>query len=105
LAPLSTWRLKPPPGKQPSFLRLPLSAAPRTKAKSLCTSLLCQQSIVHTSATEYQIRQQKPKSMDIIPPSTPIEFTVNKDKLKFTANGKKYEFLIVGTTALGANSQ
>jgi hypothetical protein len=77
----------------------------KNKGKKQSTSLLCQQYVVHTSTTEYQVRQQKPKSMDIIPPNTPIEFSVNKDKMKFTAAGKKYEFLIVGTTALGANSQ
>jgi hypothetical protein len=77
----------------------------KNKGKKQSTSLLCQQYVVHTTTTEYQVRQQKPKSMDIIPPNTPIEFSINKDKMKFTAAGKKYEFLIVSTSALGANSQ
>jgi hypothetical protein len=68
--------------------------------KKETTSILCQQYTVRTSTTEYQIRQQKPGNMDIIPPNTPIEFTLNKDKMKFKANGKKYEFLIVGTSAI-----
>jgi hypothetical protein len=67
------------------------------------TNILCQQYTVHTADTEYQIRQQKPGDMAIIPPNTPIDFTLDKDKMKFKANGKKYEFLVVGTSALPPN--
>jgi hypothetical protein len=70
------------------------------KSKKSSTDILCQQYTVHTDTTEYQIRQQKPGDMDIIHPNTPIEYTLNKNKMKFKANGKKYEFLIVGTSAL-----
>ena len=38
--------------------------------------------------------------MNIFPPNTPIDFTLDKDKMKFKANGKKYEFLVVGTSAI-----
>ncbi|HUN62621.1 MAG TPA: hypothetical protein VMU53_11560 [Candidatus Sulfotelmatobacter sp.] len=72
------------------------------KSKKSSTDVLCQQYTVHTDTTEYQIRQQKPGNMEIIPPNTPIEYTLNKNKMKFKANGKKYEFLIVGTSALPA---
>lgn len=68
------------------------------------TDLLCQQYTVRTTTTEYQIRQPKPGDKTIIPANTPIEFTLNKDKMKFKANGKKYEFLIVGTSAVPAPS-
>lgn len=74
----------------------------KTKGKKSSTPVLCQQYAVHTDTTEYQIRQQKASSEAIIPANTPIEFTINKDKMKFTANGKKYEFLIVGTSTLPA---
>jgi hypothetical protein len=77
----------------------------KNKDKKQSTSLLCQQYTVRTSAVEYQIRQQKPEKMDIIQPNNPIDFTLNKDKMKFKANGKKYEFLIVGTSAIAANTQ
>lgn len=70
------------------------------KSKKSSTDVLCQQYTVHTDTTEYQIRQQKPGDMNIIPPNTPIEYTIDKNKMKFKANGKKYEFLIVGTSAL-----
>jgi hypothetical protein len=31
--------------------------------------------------------------------NTSIEFTLDKDKMKFKANGKKYEYLVVSETA------
>ncbi|HTZ49525.1 MAG TPA: hypothetical protein VMH20_18180 [Verrucomicrobiae bacterium] len=70
------------------------------KSKKSSTDVLCQQYNVRTDTIEYQIRQQKPGDMDIIPPNTPIEYTINKNKMKFKANGKKYEFLIVGSLAV-----
>lgn len=66
------------------------------------TEVLCQQYTVRTATTEYKIRQEKPGDKAIIPANTPIEFTLDKDKMKFKANGKKYEFLVVGTSATGA---
>jgi hypothetical protein len=75
------------------------------KGKTSSTDVVCQQYVVHTSTTEYQIRQPKPKDEAIIPASTPIQFTIDKDKMKFKVNGKGYEFLIVGTSALGAASK
>jgi len=62
--------------------------------------VLCHQYIVRTSSTEYQIRQPKPSEEAILPPNTSIQFTVDKQKMKFKANGKKYEYLVVGMTAL-----
>ncbi len=73
--------------------------------KKQSTSLLCQQYTVRTSTTEYQVRQEKPSEKDILPPNTPIEFMLSKDKMKFKVNGKKYEFLVVGTSALGAQTR
>jgi hypothetical protein len=73
----------------------------KQQGKKQSTSLLCQQYTVHTATTEYQIRQEKPSDKEILPADTPIEFTLSKDKMKFKVNGKKYEFLIVGTSSLG----
>ena len=64
------------------------------------TAVLCQQYVVHTSTTEYEIRQPKPSSQAIIPANSEIQFTINKDKMKFKLSGKSYEFLIVGTSAV-----
>jgi hypothetical protein len=72
----------------------------KKQGKKESTNILCQQYTVRTTNTEYQIRQQKPGSMNLLQPNTPIEFTLDKDKMKFKANGKKYEFLVVGTSAI-----
>jgi len=66
------------------------------------SALVCQQYLVRTATNEYQIRQPKPSEQAILPANTPIEFTLDKDKMKFKLNGKKYEFLIVGTSAIQA---
>jgi hypothetical protein len=76
----------------------------KNKGKKSSTPVMCQQYVIHTGTTEYQVRQQKASSEAIIPANTAIEFTINKDKMKFTANGKKYEFLIVGTSAIPAQT-
>jgi hypothetical protein len=72
----------------------------KKEGKNKSTSLICQQYVVRTSATEYHIRQPKPSAQAILPANTPIQFTLDKDKMKFKLNGKKYEFLVVGTSAL-----
>jgi hypothetical protein len=90
----------PTPGKIISETSVACGTKQQNKKQS--TSLLCQQYTIHTSTTEYMIRQQKPSEKDILPANTPIEFTLSKDKMKFKVNGKKYEFLVVGTSALGA---
>jgi hypothetical protein len=38
----------------------------------------------------------------LIPINTPIEFTLDKDKIKFRANGKSYEYLVVSEAAAEA---
>jgi len=64
------------------------------------TSLLCHQYTVRTSTTEYQIRQPKPAEQSIFSPNTPIQFTIDKDKMKFKLNGDNYKYLIVGVSAI-----
>jgi hypothetical protein len=77
----------------------------KNKGKKSSTDIVCQQYVVHTSTTEYQIRQPKPKDQAIIPANTSIQFKIDKDKMKFKANGQDYEFLIVGTSALSPQSK
>lgn len=77
----------------------------KKQGKKESTALLCQQYTVRTATTEYQIRQQKPSDKTILPANTPIEFTLDKDKMKFKVNGKKYEYLVVGTSAIGAQTK
>jgi len=63
------------------------------------TELLCQEYVVRTATTDYHIRQLKPSEKALIPINTPIEFTLDKDKIKFKANGKSYEYLVVSEAA------
>lgn len=66
------------------------------------TELLCQEYVVRTTSTDYHIRQMKPVERALIPIDTPIEFTLDKDKIKFRANGKSYEYLVVSEAAAEA---
>jgi len=77
----------------------------KNQGKKQSTDLLCQQYTVRTDTTEYQIRQPKPSAKAILPANTPIEFTLDKDKMKFKVDGKGYEYLVVGTSALGAQAK
>ena len=75
----------------------------KNNGKKSSTAIVCQQYLVRTATTEYEVRQPKPSEQAIIPANSPIEFTLDKDKMKFKLNGKKYEFLIVGTSAITAH--
>jgi len=79
-----------------------VSCGTKKQGKKDSTDILCQQYNVQAGSTEYQVRQPKPSNSSIIPANTPIEFTINKNKMTFKANGKKYEYLIVGTSAITA---
>jgi len=70
------------------------------KSGKKSTSLLCHQYTIRTTTTEYQIRQPKPSEQAIFPPNTPIQFTIDKDKMKFKVGGDNYKFLIVGVSAI-----
>lgn len=76
--------------------------AQQTKNKKQTTALLCQEYVVRTETTEYHIRQEKPADKALIPVNTSIEFTLDKDKMKFHANGKKFEYLVVSEAAVAA---
>ena len=79
-----------------------VECASKKKGKT-STSLLCHQYVVHTATSEYQFRQQKPAEEHVFPANTPIQFTLDKNKAKFKVDGKKYEYLVVGTSALPAS--
>jgi hypothetical protein len=72
------------------------------KNKKSSTDLMCQEYVVRTQTTEYHVRQQKPEDKALIPVNTPVEFTLDKDKIKFKASGKKYEYLVVSEAAVTA---
>jgi hypothetical protein len=74
------------------------------KNKKQTTDVLCQEYVVRSETTEYHVRQEKPADKALIPVNTSIEFTLDKDKMKFKANGKKYEYVIVSETAAPAST-
>ncbi|MGC1416306.1 MAG: hypothetical protein WA817_13535 [Candidatus Acidiferrum sp.] len=76
--------------------------AQQMKNKKQTTELLCQEYVVRSETTEYHIRQEKPADKALIPVNTSVEFTLDKDKMKFHANGKKYEYLVVSEAAVPA---
>jgi len=79
-----------------------VSCGSQIKNKKETTELLCQEYVVRTDTTEYHIRQEKHAGQELIPVNTNIEFTLDKDKMKFRANGKKYEYLVVSEAAVAA---
>ena len=69
------------------------------KNKQTSVEVLCQEYVVRTAGTDYHIRQAKPSDKALIPINTSIEFTLDKDKIRFKANGKSYEYLVVSEAA------
>jgi hypothetical protein len=76
----------------------------QVKNKKQTAELLCQEYVVRTETTEYHVRQEKPADKALIPVNTGVEFTLEKDKMKFKANGKKYEYLVVSESATPATA-
>lgn len=74
------------------------------KNKQMTVEVLCQEYVVRTIDTDYHVRQMKPADKALIPVNTPVEFSLDKDKMKFKANGKSYEYLIVSETAVSADA-
>jgi hypothetical protein len=77
----------------------------KKQSKKESTALLCQQYIVHSATSEYKIQQGKPSDQQILHANTPIQFTIDKNKMKFKVDGKKYEFVIVSSASLNALSR
>jgi len=71
----------------------------QVKNKKETAQLLCQEYVIRTETTEYHVRQEKPADKELIPVNTSVEFTLDKDKMKFKANGKKFEYLVVSESA------
>jgi len=91
-------------GPQPGTIVSESSVAcgSQLKNKKETAQVLCQEYLVRTETTEYHVRQEKHADEELIPVNTGIEFTLDKDKMKFKANGKKYGYLIVSETATAA---
>jgi hypothetical protein len=100
------WMGLPAEAKEPRagtiVSEMSVSCGSQIKNKKETTELLCQEYVVRTDTTEYHIRQEKHAGQELIPVNTNIEFTLDKDKMKFRANGKKYEYLVVSEAAVAA---
>jgi hypothetical protein len=69
------------------------------KSKKEDIDILCQQYVVRSGSIDYTVRQPKPSNQTLIPINTPVEFSLDKNKMKFKANGKSFEFLVVAQAA------
>jgi len=74
------------------------------KSKKQDLDLMCQQYVVRTATTDYTVRQEKPAIQALIPLNIPVEFTLDKNTMKFKANGKSYEYLVVGQAMAPADA-
>jgi hypothetical protein len=72
------------------------------KSKNQELDLLCHQYVVRSGKIDYTIRQAKPSEIELIPLSTEIQFTLEKNKMKFKVNGKSFEFLVTSQAAATA---
>src|SRR5262250_2420364 len=88
------------PKPQPATIVSHTSIACGTKKSGKqVTDLLCQEYVVRSGTTDYTIRQPKPEEQQIIPLNTAIQFTLDKNKMKFKANGKSFQFVVVSQAA------
>ncbi|HKV23427.1 MAG TPA: hypothetical protein VJN93_02450 [Candidatus Acidoferrum sp.] len=74
----------------------------KVKNKKETTEVLCQEYVIRTDTTEYHVRQEKPANKALIPVNTIVSFKLDKAKMKFEANGKRYEYLVVSEAAVAA---
>ena len=70
------------------------------KNQQVSVAVLCQEYVVRSVTTDYHVRQVKPSDAVIIPINTSVEFTLDKDKMKFRVNGKTYEYQVVSEAAV-----
>jgi hypothetical protein len=87
---------KPQPG---TILSQTSVACGAKKSKKQSLDLLCQQYVVRSGTTDYTIRQPKPSDQHLIPLNTAIQFTLDKNKMKFKVNGQSFEFMVISQAA------
>jgi len=63
------------------------------------TDLMCQEYVLRTDTMEYHIRQPKQKDQAMLPLNAPVQYTIDKDKMKLKVQGKSYQFLVVSEAA------
>jgi len=74
------------------------------KSKKQDLDLLCQQYVVRSGTTDYTVRQPKPSDQTLIPLDTSIQFTLDKNKMKFKVDGKSFEFIVTSQAAASSTA-
>ena len=92
---------KPQPG---TILSQTSVACGAKKSKKEDIDLLCQQYVVRSGTTDYTIRQPKPSDQNLIPLNTAIQFTLDKNKMKFKVNGKSFELMVISQAAAASSA-
>ena len=87
---------KPQPGTILSHNSVPCGTK---KSKKQDIELLCQQYVVRAATTDYTIRQPKPAEQHLISLNTAIQFTLDKNKMKFKVDGTSFEFIVISQAA------
>jgi hypothetical protein len=87
---------KPQPGTVLSHTSV---ACGTKKSKKQDIDLLCQQYVVRSGSTDYTIRQPKPDEQQVIPLNTSIQFTLDKNMMKFKVNGASFKFMVISQAA------
>jgi len=75
------------------------------KSKKQDIDLMCQQYVIRAGTTDYTVRQPKPDEQHIISLNTPVQFTLDKNMMKFKANGTGFKFMVVSQSAASATPQ
>ena len=74
------------------------------KSKKQDLDLLCQQYVIRSGTTDYTVRQRKPSDQTLIPLDTSIQFTLDKNKMKFKVDGKSFEFIVTSQAAASSTA-
>ena len=69
------------------------------KSKKNDIDVLCQQYVLRSGTTDYTIRQPKPDEQHVIPLNTPIQFTLDKNMMKFKFSGTSFKFMVISQAA------
>jgi len=72
------------------------------KSKKQDIDLLCHQYVVRSGTTDYTVRQPKPDEQHIIPLNTSVQFTLDKNMMKFKANGTSFKFMVISQAAVSS---
>jgi hypothetical protein len=75
------------------------------KSKKKDIDLMCQQYTLRSGTTDYTIRQPKPSDQTLIPINTDVQFTFDKNKVKFKVNGKSFEFMVIAQAAASPSTR